>query len=59
MVASGFQWLRIQMEQKLSPLIAVEIFGLLLIQGQRGRHAEQVAQCITGNRLRQVAMEII
>jgi hypothetical protein len=49
MVAIGFQWRRIQMAQKLWLLIAVVTFGPLLIQGQRGLHAEQAASCITGN----------
>jgi ABC-type hemin transport system ATPase subunit len=37
---SGFQWQRIQMAQKLSQLIAVVTFGLLLIQDQPGPHTE-------------------
>jgi hypothetical protein len=59
MVATGIQSHRIQMAQKLSPLIVAVTSGLPLIQEQRGRHAEQAVRCITGMLWLQAAMEII
>jgi hypothetical protein len=59
MVAIGFRLQLIQMERKLLPSIAAEIFGLPLIQEQLGRHVELAVRCVTGMLWLQAAMEII